>query len=164
MMPATNPTPIPDRYRRITPVLVVDGAARAIAFYTEVFGARERARFPGPAGTIVHAEVEIGDSVVILEDPSAFMGTEAPPSTGLKGSPVTLFIYVEDADAAIERAVERGATVRRPAQDQFYGDRDGHIVDPFGHGWTIATHVEDVAPEEMNRRMAELYGQASSGS
>ncbi len=153
----SSPKPISDRYRRITPVLVVDGAAGALAFYADVFGAVERSRFPGPGGTIVHSEIEIGDSVVIVEDPSAFTGTAAPPSGGIAGSPVSLFIYVEDADAAIERAVRLGATVRRPAQDQFYGDRDGHIVDPYGHSWTVATHIEDVSPDELDRRMGELY-------
>ncbi len=163
-MATTNPRPIPDRYRRITPALVVDGAAKALTFYAQVFGAEERSRFPGPGGTIAHAEIEIGDSVVIVEDASPFMGTEPPPRGGLPGSPTSLFIYVEDVDATIRRAVELGATLRRPATDQFYGDRDGHIVDPFGHGWTIATHIEDVPPAEMVRRMSELYREASPQS
>ena len=163
-MSVTNPRPIPDRYRRITPALVVDGAAKALAFYAAVFGAEERSRFPGPNGTIAHAEIEIGDSVVIVEDASPFMGTEPPPSGGLPGSPTSLFIYVEDVDATIKRALELGANLRRPAQDQFYGDRDGHIVDPFGHGWTIATHIEDVPADEMVRRMGELYKEASPRS
>jgi len=159
-MAAAVPKPIPDRYRRITPALVVDGAARALDFYARVFGATERTRFPGPNGTIVHAEIEIGDSVVILEDASPFMGTEAPPPGGLKGSPASLFIYTEDVDATIQRALDLGATLRRPAQNQFYGDRDGHIVDPFGHDWTIASHVEDVSPEELVRRMGRRYQDA----
>ncbi len=154
MAAAARPNPIPDRYRRVTPALVVDGAAKALEFYAGVFGATTRTRVPGPDGTIVHAEIEIGDSVVIVEDASPYMGTKAPPSAGLDGSPVFLFIYVEDVDAVIERAVKLGATIKRPAQDQFYGDRDGFIIDPFGHGWTVATHVEDVAPDEMMRRMA----------
>jgi PhnB protein len=140
---------------------VVRGAARAIEFYAEVFQATERMRFPGPDGTLVHAEIEIGDSVVIIEDESPEMGAKAPPSGGVDGSPFSLFIYVENVDDVIERAVKLGATLQRPPQDQFYGDRDGYVVDPFGHGWTIATHVEDVAPEEMTRRMAEMMqGQA----
>lgn len=151
-----KPQPIPDRYRRVTPALVVEGAAKALAFYAEVFGATERMRVPGPGGTIAHAEVEVGDSVVMVEDASPFMGTKAPPAGGFEGSPTALFIYVEDVDAVIERAVKLGATQERSAQDQFYGDRDAHIVDPFGHRWTVATHVEDVAPDEMMRRMAEL--------
>src|SRR5919198_3986340 len=150
--------PIPDTYRRVTPTLIVDGAVKAIEFYAELFGATERTRFPGPNGTIAHAELEIGDSIVMVEDASPFMGTQAPPREGLPGTPTTLFIYVEDVDARLERAVALGATLKRPATDQFYGDRDAHIIDPFGHSWTIATHVEDVAQEEMMRRMAELFG------
>jgi PhnB protein len=155
-MSQSRPNPVPDDYRRITPALVVEGGVRALEFYAEVFGATERMRTPGPDGTIVHAEIEIGDSVVIVEDASPFMGTTAPPRDGLAGSPVFLFVYVEDVDSTIERAVKLGATLKRPAQDQFYGDRDGFVIDPFGHGWTIASHVEDVAPEEMTRRLAEL--------
>ena len=155
-----KPSPIPDSYRRITPCLTVQGAGKALEFYAAAFGATERMRFPGPGGSIAHAEIQIGDSVVIVEDEVPERGTKAPPPGGVAGSPTSLFIYVEDVDAVVRRAVELGATLQRPPQDQFYGDRDGHIVDPFGHGWTIATHVEDVAPEEMARRMAELYGQA----
>jgi PhnB protein len=151
-----KPDPIPNRYRRITPAIVVHGASKALEFYAEIFGARERSRFPGPNGTILHSEVEIGDSVLIVEDAAPVMGTQAPPAGGLEGTPTFLYIYVEDVDAVIKRAVELGATLKRPAQDQFYGDRDGFIVDPFGHGWTVASHVEDVAPDEMMRRMAEL--------
>jgi PhnB protein len=156
MAPTAKPKPIPDTYRRITPALVVNDGVKALNFYREVFDATERMRFPGPGGTIAHAEIQIGDSVVIVEDASPYMGTKAPPASGLDGSPTFLFIYVEDVDAVIERAVKLGATLKRPAQNQFYGDRDGFIIDPFGHGWTIATHVEDVAPDEMMRRMAEL--------
>lgn len=158
MASTPKPQPIPDRYRRVTPALVVDGAAKALEFYAEVFGATERMRFPGPGGTIAHAE--IGDSVVMVEDASPFMGTKAPPVGGFEGSPTALFIYVEDVDATMERAEKLGATVERPASDQFYGDRDGHIVDPFGHRWTVATHVEDVAPDEMLRRMNEMMREA----
>jgi PhnB protein len=158
--PTTTPKPIPDSYRRVTPCLVVRGAGKALEFYAAVFGATERMRFPGPGGTVAHAEIQIGDSVVIIEDESPERGTQAPPPGGVAGSPSSLFIYVEDVDAVVARAVELGATLQRAPQDQFYGDRDGHVVDPFGHGWTIASHVEDVAPEEMVRRMAELYGQA----
>ena len=160
MASTPKPQPIPDRYRRVTPALVVDGAAKALEFYAQVFGATERMRMPGPGETIAHAEIEIGDSVVMVEDASPFMGTKAPPAGGLEGSPAALFIYVEDVDAVIELAVELGANLERPAQDQFYGDRDGHIVDPFGHRWTVATHVEDVAPDEMMRRMAEMMNEA----
>lgn len=156
MASTPKPQPIPDTYRRVTPALVVDGAAKALEFYAEVFGATERMRTPGPGGTIAHAEIEIGDSVVMVEDASPFMGTKAPPPSGFEGSPAALFIYVEDVDAVIDHAVKLGATLERPASDQFYGDRDGHIVDPFGHRWTVATHVEDVPPDEMMRRMAEM--------
>jgi PhnB protein len=158
--PTTKPKPIPDAYRRVTPCLVVRGAGKAIEFYAAVFGATERMRFPGPGGTVAHAEIQIGDSVVIVEDEVPERGTKAPPPGGVAGSPTSLFIYVEDVDAVAARAVELGATLQRAPQDQFYGDRDGYVIDPFGHGWTIATHVEDVAPEELARRMAELYGQA----
>jgi PhnB protein len=160
MAPTSKPKPIPDAYRRVTPCLVVQGGVKALEFYAEVFGATERMRFPGPGGTVAHAEIQIGDSVVIIEDEVPEQGSKAPPPGGVAGSPSSLFIYVEDVDAVVARAVELGAILKRPPQDQFYGDRDGHVVDPFGHGWTIATHVEDVAPEEMARRMAELYGQA----
>jgi PhnB protein len=159
MAPTTKPKPIPDAYRRVTPRLVVQGGVKALEFYAAVFGATERMRFPGPGGTVAHAEVQIGDSVVIVEDEVPERGTKAPPPGGVAGSPSSLFIYVEDVDAVVGRAVELGATLQRAPQDQFYGDRDGYVVDPFGHGWTVATHVEDVAPEELVRRMAELQTQ-----
>jgi PhnB protein len=157
MTAAAKPNPIPDMYRRVTPCLVVQGAAKALEFYADVFGARERTRIPGPDGTIVHAEIEIGDSVVIVEDMDQQRGTQAPPSGGLPGSPVFQFIYVEDVDAVVARAVELGAVLQRAPEDQFYGDRDCDVVDPFGHNWTVASHVEDVSPDEMMRRMAALY-------
>jgi PhnB protein len=159
-MSPPKPDPIPDSYRRVTPSLVVDGGVKALEFYAEVFDATERVRFPGPGGTIAHAETQIGDSVVMVEDAAPSLGTKAPPPGGLDGSPASLFVYVEDVDGVIERAVKLGATLKRPAQDQFYGDRDGAIVDPFGHTWTIASHVEDVPPEEAMRRMAALYQEA----
>jgi len=158
-MNATSaPNPIPDSYRRVTPCLTVQGAAKALEYYAAVFGATERMRYPGPGGTIAHAEIQIGDSVLIVEDEDPQRGTKAPPPGGLAGSPVYQFIYVEDVDGVVARAVELGATLQRAPETQFYGDRDGHIVDPFGHGWTVASHVEDVPPEEMMRRMAELFG------
>jgi PhnB protein len=159
-MSTNKPNPIPDSYRRVTPCLVVQGAAKALEFYAEVFQATERMRFPGPGGTIAHAEIQIGDSVVIVEDEFPERGTKAPPPGGGAGSPSFLFIYVENVDAVVARAVEFGATLQRPPEDQFYGDRDGYIIDPFGHGWTIATHVEDVEPQEMMRRMTELQNPA----
>jgi len=160
MADAAKPNPIPERYRRVTPALIVNGGLKALEFYAEIFGATERMRFPGPNGTIAHAEIVIGDSVVIVEEASPWMGTQAPPPDGFEGSPAFLYIYVDDVDAVIERAVKLGAKLKRPAQTQFYGDRDGFIVDPFGHGWTIGSHVEDVPPDELVRRMA-AFGQAS---
>ena len=160
MTEAAKPNPIPDSYRRVTPCLVVRGAAKALEFYAEVFGAAERMRFPGPGGTVAHAEIQIGDSVVIVEDEDPQRGTNGPPAGGLPGTPAFQFIYVADVDATVARAAELGATVRRAPQNQFYGDRDGLIIDPFGHGWTVATHVEDVSGEELGRRMAELFGSA----
>src|SRR4029450_3016492 len=132
-MSTTKPDPIPDTYRRVTPALVVDGGVKALEFYAEVFGATERMRIPGPAGTIAHAEIEIGDSVVMVDDASPGMGAEAPPAGGLEGSPTSLDVYVEDVGATVQRAAELGATVVLAPQDQFYGDRNGYIIDPFGH-------------------------------
>jgi PhnB protein len=154
------PNPIHDAYRRITPSLVVEGAAKALDFYAEVLDATERMRVPGPGGTIAHSEIEIGDSVVMVDDASPAMGTKAPPPGGLDGSPTTLYVYVPDVDSAVERAVKLGATLVRAPEEQFYGDRNAFIIDPFGHGWTVATHVEDVAPAEMMRRMNEMFGDA----
>jgi PhnB protein len=148
-----KPNPIPDTYRRVTPCLVVQGAAKALDFYASVFGATERMRFPGPDGSIAHSEIQIGDAVIIVEDEDPRRGTQAPPADGLAGTPVFQFIFVEDVDAVVARAVELGATLRRPPENQFYGDRDAAIVDPFGHTWTVATHVEDVSVDELTRRM-----------
>jgi PhnB protein len=159
MTAAAKPNPIPDTYRRVTPCLVVAGAAKALDFYAEVFGATERMRFPAPGGGVAHAEIQIGDSVVIVEDEDPHRGTTAPPAGGLPGTPVFSFIYVEDVDAVVARAVERGASLVRAPKDQFYGDRDGFIVDPFGHGWTVASHVEDVSSDELARRMAAMFEQ-----
>jgi PhnB protein len=159
-MSTNKPNPIPDSYRRVTPCVVVQGAAKALEFYAEVFQATERMRFPGPDGTIAHAEIQIGDSVVIVEAEVPERGTKAPPPNGGAGSPSFLFIYVANVDEVVARAVELGSTLVRPPQDQFYGDRDGHVIDPFGHEWTIATHVEDVEPQEMMRRMTEMQDHA----
>jgi PhnB protein len=155
---ATNgkPNPIPATYRRVTPCLVVGDAAGALEFYAAVFGARVRLRFPGPGGTVAHAEMEIGDAVVIVEDASPMMGTEPPPADGLPGTPVFQYVYVEDVDSVVARAAQLGATVRREPQDQFYGSRDAFVVDPYGHAWTIASRVEDVGTEEATRRMRAM--------
>lgn len=145
-------SPFPDGYHRITPYLVVDGAARAIEFYARHFGAVEFVRMGGPDGTVAHAEMKVGDSVFMLAEQQAeFKG---PGAYG--GSPVSLLLYVENVDDVVNSAVAAGARLLRPIQDQFYGDRSATLVDPFGHIWTVATHVEDVAPEEMQRRMAAM--------
>ena len=145
--------PIPDGYQAVTPYLIVSGAARALDFYTQVFGATEIMRMPGPNG-IAHAEIRIGDSVVMLADESPDMGYKGPVALG--GSPVSLMLYVADVDATFQRAVAAGAVQQRPVQDQFYGDRSGTLEDPFGHVWTVATHIEDVAPDEIDRRLAAM--------
>jgi PhnB protein len=146
--------PIPSNYPRVTPYLSIAGAAAAIDFYTQVFGAVERGRMPGPNGTIGHAELEVGDSMIMLADESPEIGFRSPNAYG--GSPVTIMVYVDDVDGVVGRAVQAGATVVRPVEDQFYGDRSGQFDDPFGHRWAVASHVEDVSPEEMERRVAEL--------
>jgi PhnB protein len=158
MSPADKPSPIPDSYRRVIPCLTVRGGAKALEFYAAVFGATERMRLPGPGGSVAHAEIVVGDSVVIIEDEDPQRGTKAPPPGGLAGTPAYQYIYVDDVDAVMKTAVELGATVQREPADQFYGDRDGFLIDPFGHGWTVASHVEDVSPEELAQRMAELFG------
>lgn len=145
--------PIPENFPRVTPYLCVDGAAVAIDFYTKVLGATERMRMPGPDGKIGHAELEFGNGVIMLADEYPEMGFRSPRSIG--GTPVTIHLYVEDVDAVFEAAVGAGATSLSPVTDQFYGDRSGQFEDPFGHRWNIASHVEDIAPEEMARRAAE---------
>ncbi len=139
-------------YHSITPYLIVRGAARAIDFYKEAFGAVEIYRLGGAAEKIGHAELRIGDSVLMLADEHPEMGHRGPEAYG--GSPVSLLLYVNDVDAVFARAIAAGAKPERPVQDQFYGDRTGTLMDPFGHRWSIATHKEDVAPEEMERRMS----------
>lgn len=148
--------PIPDGYPQVIPYLSVDRASAAIDFYVRVFGARERMRTPAPNGKLGHVELEIGDSLIMLADVSPDMGGQTPQSLG--GTPVTVMVYTEDVDAVFERAVAAGATVEREVQDQFYGDRAGQFVDPFGHKWFVATHVEDVPPEEMEQRVAAAMG------
>jgi PhnB protein len=148
--------PIPDDYPRVTPYLIVDGANAAIDFYSSVLGATERMRMAGPDGKVGHAELGIGDSVIMLADENVDMDIRAPRTVG--GTPVTLHVYVEDADSTFERAIEAGAKSMRPVEDKFYGDRSGQFEDPFGHRWDVATHVEDVAPEEMSKRAAAMSG------
>ncbi|MFO1324671.1 MAG: VOC family protein [Burkholderiales bacterium] len=144
--------PIPAGYHSVTPYLIVDGAARAIEFYKKAFGAEELLRLPMPGGRIAHAEVKIGDSPVMLADETDQYGG---PQSGERG-PISLMIYVKDVDRIFAQALAAGAKEERPVADQFYGDRTGTLVDPFGHVWSIATHVEDVAPDEIDRRFAKL--------
>jgi PhnB protein len=144
--------PIPEGYHSVTPYLCAKGAARAIEFYKKAFSATERMRIMQPDGRVGHAELRIGDSVIMLADEFLEMGVRSPESLG--GSPVTIHLYVEDADAVFNQAVAAGATVKRPVADQFYGDRSGGIVDPFGHIWWISTHKEDLSSEEIVKRAA----------
>ncbi len=145
--------PIPEGYPRVTPYLIVDGGAAAIDFYASVLGATERMRMDAPEGRIGHAELEIGDSVIMLADEHPEVNARGPRSIG--GTPVSLHMYVEDVDSVFERAIEAGAKPVRPVEDQFYGDRLGSFEDPFGHHWSVATHVEDVSADEMSKRMAD---------
>jgi PhnB protein len=157
---ARRARPIPEGYHTVTPALTVRGAAQAIDFYTRAFGARELGRMPAPDGQqIWHAELQIGDARLMLADEFPDMGGHAPESLG--GTPVSLHLYVEDADAVVQRAVDAGATVIQPVMDAFWGDRYGKLKDPFGHEWSIATHVEDVSEEEMRRR-AEAFAASTA--
>ena len=150
--------PIPEGYTSLTPFLCIDGAAAAIDFYKAVLGATERFRLGGPDGKVGHAELEIGDSVIMLADEHPEMDARGPKTVG--GTPVSLHVYVEDADSVFERAIEAGGEALRPVEDKFYGDRAGSFEDPFGHQWHVATHVEDIPPDEMSKRAAEA---AASG-
>jgi PhnB protein len=151
--------PIPDGYHTVTPYLVLDDCAKAIEFYKKAFGAEESLRMPGPGGKIPHAEIRVGDSVIMMSD-------EMPPMPGQPGtyrSPKTaglstaaLFMYVKDTDASFDRAVKAGCTVRQKPIDMFWGDRFGQVIDPFGHSWSMATHKEDVSPQEMAKRQQEF--------
>jgi PhnB protein len=148
--------PIPDNYPRVTPYLTVAGGADAIDFYVTVFGAKERGRMSAPGGKIGHAELEIGDSMIMLSDEFPEMGGKSPTTIG--GSPVTVMVYVEDVDAVFEKALDNGGTAISKVEDQFYGDRSGTFEDPWGHKWHVASHVEDVPPDEMERRAAAAMG------
>ncbi len=145
----------------VTPYLVVDGAARAIAFYTEAFGARETMRLAEPGGRIGHAQITLGEALVMIADEHPEMNIRGPKALG--GSPVTLHMDVDDVDAVAARAVAAGARVVFPVKDQFYGERSGRLEDPFGHVWILSTHVEDVSPAEMQRRYDELMKQPGDG-
>jgi PhnB protein len=148
--------PIPDGYPRVSAYLHVDGADAAIDFYTKVFGATERVRMAAPGDKIGHAELQFGDSVVMLADEAPEMGSLSPKTVG--GTPVTISLYVEDVDDVFERALAAGATELNKVEDQFYGDRSGQFEDPFGHHWNVSTHVEDVPAEEMDERAARAMG------
>jgi len=147
---------IPAGYHTATPYLIIDGAVRALEFYREAFGASEILRMGAPGGRVGHAEIQIGDSRIMLADEAPQCNARSPQSIG--GTPVSLMLYVEDVDATIARAVSHGAKVLIPIENKFYGDRSGTITDPFGHQWTIATHIEDVSPEELQKRAAALFG------
>ena len=147
--------PIPEGHQAVSPYLIVDGAARALDFYKKAFGATELFRMEAPGGKIGHAEIKIGDSVVMLADVHAEMQAHDPHH--YKGSPVSLHVYVTDVDAVAKQATAAGATVKRPVQDQFYGDRSGTFEDPFGHTWHVSTHKEDLSMEEIGRRAAAQH-------
>ena len=147
--------PIPDGYSTVTPYLYINGAARAIEFYKQAFGATELFRMAIPDGRIGHAEMQIGDARIMLSDEHPEMNVRSPQSIG--GSPVSFLLYVADVDKTVEQAVAAGAKLTRPVADQFYGDRTGGVEDPFGHAWLVATHVEDVSPEELEQRAAKAH-------
>jgi PhnB protein len=146
--------PIPAGYHTATPYLVIKGAAKAIEFYKKAFDATEIMRMPAPGGKVGHAEIKIGDSNIMLADEFPEMDALSPQTVG--GTSTSIMLYVEGVDAVVTRAVAAGAKLKEPVKNQFYGDRSGCITDPFGHRWIISTHVEDVAPEEMKKRMAAL--------
>jgi len=145
--------PIPEGYHTLTTYFAVDDASEAIEFYKRAFGAKERVRMDGPEGTIAHAELEIGDSLLMLSDP--FPQSQAKPPKELGATSASVFMYVDDVDSVVKQAVDEGATIAMEIADQFWGDRFGTVTDPFGHVWSIATHVEDVPPEQMAERAKE---------
>lgn len=145
---------IPEGYHTITPHLIVDDAHEAIEFYKKAFGAKELYRLAGPDDSIGHAELQIGDSRIMLADESQMIGTESPNTLG--GCPVSLILYVENVDAAFNQAVQAGAKIKGELKDQFWGDRSGSLEDPFGHRWSLASHIEDVAPSDLEKRMKDM--------
>jgi PhnB protein len=151
---------IPDGYHSVTPYLIIKGAAAAIDFYKRAFGATELMRMPSPDGRIGHAEIKIGDSAIMLADEHPQMGYRSPQTLG--GSAVSMMVYVDRVDDVFKKAVEMGAKELQPVQDQFYGDRSGTLQDPFGHTWTIATHMEDIPPEEMRKRAEKFMQKANA--
>jgi uncharacterized glyoxalase superfamily protein PhnB len=157
---ATKAQAIPKGYHTVTPSLVIDGAAKALDFYKKALEAEELMRFPGPDGTIMHAEIRIGDSRIMLGDEMPEQGGRGPKSYG--GTPVSFFVYRENVDAAWKRAVEAGGKTIMPLADQFWGDRAGCFEDPFGHHWWLAQHVEDLTPEELKKRAESFFSQTQS--
>ncbi len=155
------PQPVPEGYSTLMPYLAVEDASAAIDFYQRAFGAKERARMVGPGGSVMHAELEIGDSVVMLSDPFPQSSTKPPKELG--GTSVSIMTYVEDTDSVYKQAIDAGATSLMEPDDMFWGDRFGSVQDPFGHSWTIATHIEDVSPEEMQKRSEEWVAQMAAG-
>jgi PhnB protein len=147
---------VPEGYSSVTPYLIVSRGADAIDFYKRVFGGKELMRFGGPDGKVAHAELQIGDSRIMLSDEHPEMGFRSPQSIG--GSGTGIMLYVDDVDSVFKRALDAGAKTHQEVKDQFYGDRSGTLIDPFGHLWTIATHIEDVSPEEMQHRMEASMG------
>jgi PhnB protein len=146
--------PVPEGYSTVTPYLAVPNAAEAIDFYTRALGAKERTRMDGPGGSIMHAELELGDSLIMLSDPFPQASTKTPKELG--GTSVSIMVYVDDIDGLYKQAIDAGATSLMEPDDMFWGDRFGSVQDPFGHSWTIATHIEDVSPEEMQKRSEEF--------
>lgn len=157
----TKIRPIPKGYHAVTPYLSVKGAASAIAFYKKAFGAKEVMRMPGPGGTIAHAEIQIGDSRIMLADEFPEMNFRSPRSVG--GTPVNIHLYVQDVGKVARKAVAAGAKPLRPVADQFYGDRSGSLEDPFGHVWHVATHIEDISMKELKKRAAAMAAAAEKG-
>jgi len=156
----TKVNPRPDGFHAVTPYLTVKNASEALEFYKRAFGARERVRMPTPDGKIAHAELQIADSIVMMGEECPEHGSVSPQT--LEGSPVSLVLYVENVDEAFGRAVNAGASVQEAVADKFWGDRAGSLTDPFGHRWMLLTHIEDVSPEEMKKRMAEAFSMVSA--
>ena len=153
--------PIPEGMHSVTPYLFVTGAAEAIDFYKKAFSAEERFRMPGPGGKVMHAEIQLGDSVVMLADEFPDMGVKSPKSLG--GSAGSLMVYVKDVDASFKQATAAGATAKQPPTDMFWGDRSCKLTDPYGHDWMLATHIEDVSPEEMDKRSKDFAEKMAKG-
>lgn len=156
---ASNVQPIPEGYHSVTPYLIIKDAAKALDFYKKAFNAVELMRFADPTGKVLHAEIKIGNSMLMLADEHPEMDARSPQTIG--GSPIFIHLYVENVDTITQQAIAAGAKVQRPVKDQFYGDRSGSIIDPFGHIWNISTHIEDVSDEEIRRRAEAMMGQSA---